>query len=141
MMKLFDDGPQDGEDGGLFGALFFGEEGREGLEGAGESGGGDDERLPMGMAGEEPDEHLAEDFAAPVEGTELYFSSPSDDFEGRFHRCDIPSRVPPGILVSRGKIEAAKAVQVLKQTTETLFVGDLAQVPGDRDAAFGFVAE
>lgn len=67
---------------------------------------------PEVVSGEGAADHLAEHFATLAEGVEIDLTSGGDDFNGRGDAGDVPARVPPGILVSRGEVEAAEAVEL-----------------------------
>ena len=46
------------------------------------------------------------------------------DLDGRAGGRDVPARVPPGILVSRGEVNSAMAVQVAQQVLGAELVAD-----------------
>lgn len=139
--ELLDEGAEDGEGGGLFGALFFGEEGGEGFEGAGEAAGDGLEGLPVGVGAEDGLEEADEEFAAGVQGAEVDAAAAADDFEGGIQGSDVPAGVAFGVLVAGGEIDPAVVVEVAEEVAKAAAVGEAGTRPGDVNPRAGDIAK
>src|SRR5215475_2136774 len=62
------------------------------------------------------------------------------DLQRRAIGCDIPARIPPGILVSRGKVNPTMTIQIAKNVFEALAEVSLGGLAGDLDPVGGRIA-
>src|SRR6516165_2948591 len=72
-------------------------------------------------------------FAAAIQGAKLDASVERHDLKRRASGGDVPTRVPPGILVSRGKIDPTVTVQVALQVLQAPAEIGLRNGAGDLD--------
>jgi hypothetical protein len=65
----------------------------------------------MRMIGEHGVKDSSDSPTALIERAELDAAVPGGDFERRTDRAEVPTRVPPGIFISRGEVDASTAVE------------------------------
>ena len=133
LAELFDEAPQDGEDRRLPAALLLREERGHGLQPARQQARFEAELFPMGMAGQHGMEHLEDLAATLIERAELHAAVVGDDLEGRAGGADVPTRISPGILVSRGKINPTVPIQLACEVRQPSSVDDLRDRASDLD--------
>src|ERR1035437_9145913 len=85
-------------------------------------------------------EHLQDLAAALIERTELDAAVVGDDLERRTSGADVPARVSPGILVSRGEIDPTVAVQLAREVRQPSSVDDLRDGASDLDPVGSLIA-
>src|SRR5581483_9413599 len=76
---------------------------------------------------------LQEFFTAGVQRPELGFAIVRDDLERRTGGSDVPARIPPGILVSRGKINPTVPIQIAQKMYQALTEISLGESARDFD--------
>src|SRR5450432_1651168 len=77
---------------------------------------------------------------ALVERTKLHAAIVRNDFERRAGGSDIPTRVPAGVLVSRGKIYPTVTIKVAQDVRQALPEIALRNGASDRDPVSGRIA-
>ena len=112
--KFLDQRAQNGEGRRLLAALLFRKKRRQRLEPAVQPVVGQRKLLPMRILRQHRIQQPRNHPAPFIQRVKLHSPVVGHDFEWRAHRRDIPARVSPGILVSRGKINAAAAVEIVQ---------------------------
>ena len=133
LAELFDQRPQDGEHRRLPAALLLGKQRGHGFQPAGQQARFEAELFPVGVAGQHRMEHLEDLAAALIERVELDAAVVGDDLERRTSGADVPARISPGILVSRGEINSTVAIQLARQVRQPSSVDHLGDGASDFD--------
>lgn len=139
--ELVHQGAENAEDGRLFAALLFREEFGERLEAAHQRAALRVEGFPVRMPGQNGEEHLVEEHAAQVEGTELDQAVMGDDFQWRAGGGDIPARITAGVFIAGGEIEAAVGIQLAQEVFQAFAETRPRRRAADGDAVGGRVAK
>src|SRR5271170_1307207 len=93
------------------------------------------ELFPMRMVFKNTKQHPVQNFSARVQRIELDVAAGASDFNRRANGCYVPARVSFRILVAGRKINAAIAIQLVEQRSQTLLIGDRGRLARYRDSA------
>src|SRR5271165_3898929 len=95
----------------------------------------------MGMGTQNAGQELDDDAASAIESANFKPAAPANELDGGRDAGEIPPGVAFGILVPRGKVDAALSVQLCEKFLETAGIGNLGGLAGDGDAVRSGVAQ
>jgi hypothetical protein len=73
------------------------------------------EFVPVRVVRHDGPQDFQQFFTACVQRPQLHFAIVGHDLQGRARGCDIPARVPPGIFISRGKVNATVPIEIAQK--------------------------
>ena len=99
------------------------------------------EIVPVRMVAQYRGKHVIDGGSALIQWAEGDIALETDQFEGRAHGDDIPTRIPARVLVAGRQIDAPVLIELAEKIAESLFVGQAGGDSRDANAMRRFVTD